>query len=225
MLRCFPPSQAAPPSPQCHPAEVSWRPAGLYNAMIAPLTPLSVKGFLWYQGESNSPHDRSPFYETLFGAMIGDWRGHFAQGNLPFLYVQISSYNSPHEDWGLVRDEQRRVLALTNTAMAVTLDVGLANNVHPSDKQTVGARLAAGARAMVYGEHIPYSGPAFRQATSETGADGATAMRVWFDHAEGLSFHGKPGGFEIAGSDHHFVPAQARVDGDTVLGSAPGIAH
>lgn len=213
------------PQPQWHPAEVSWRPAGLYNAMIAPFTPLSVKGFLWYQGESNTPHDRSPFYETLFSAMIGDWRAHFAQGNLPFLYVQISSYSSPGEDWGLVRDEQRRVLELTNTAMAVTLDVGLAHNVHPSDKQTVGARLAAAARSMVYGENIPYNGPTFRQATSETGADGATAMRVWFDHADGLSFHGAPGGFEIAGADHRFVPAEVHVEGNTVLVHAKGIQH
>jgi sialate O-acetylesterase len=109
--------------------------------------------------------------------------------------------------------------------MAVTLDVGLANNVHPSDKQTVGARLAAAARTMVYGEHVPYSGPAFRQATPETSADGTTAMRVWFDHADGLSFHGKPGGFEIAGADHHFVPADVRVEGDTVLASSSALHH
>ena len=101
----------------------SWLPAGLYNGMIAPLTPLTIKGFLWYQGETNSAHDRAPYYGRLFSAMIGDWRLHFAQGNLPFLFAQRSSFDSPEEDWGAVRDQQRRTLAVTNTAMVVTLDV------------------------------------------------------------------------------------------------------
>ena len=105
--------------------------------MIAPLVPATIKGFLWYQGETNSALDRAPYYKTLFSALIGDWRSHFAQGNLPFLYVQISSFNSPDEDWGAIRDAQRRTLDVANTAMAVTLDIGNATNVHPSDKQTV----------------------------------------------------------------------------------------
>jgi sialate O-acetylesterase len=214
------------PSHPWHPYETSWLPAGLYNGMIAPLVPLSIKGFLWYQGETNSSHDRAPEYETLFASLIGDWRSHFAQGNLPFLYVQISSFNSPGEDWGLVREEQRRVLRVANTAMAVSLDVGLADNVHPPDKQTVAARLALAARGLVYDESIIYSGPAFREATTELLPDGTTAMRVWFDHAEGLNFKGKaPSGFELAGDDHRFVPAVAQLHGETVLVSAPGLAH
>ena len=210
-----------PPHPW-HPYETSWLPAGLYNGMIAPLTPMTIKGFLWYQGETNSSPDRAPFYHSLFSALIDDWRSHFAQGNLPFLFVQISSFNSPGEDWGLIREQQRRTLDVAGTAMAVSLDVGSPNNVHPPDKQTVGARLALAARAVVYGEATPYSGPAFRQATQQILPDGKVAMRVWFDEAEGLSFHGKPvSGFELAGSDHIFVPAEAHIEGESVIVSSP----
>ena len=209
-----------------HPYETSWMPAGLYNAMIAPFTPLTIKGFLWYQGETNSSQDRAPFYGALFGGMIEDWRTHFQQGNLPFLYVQISSFYSPGENWGLVRDQQRRVLGVANTAMAVSLDVGLADNVHPPDKQTVGARLALAARDMVYGEKLPYEGPLFREASTELNPDGSTSVRAWFDHANGLTFRGNPaGGFEIAGADHHFAPADAHIEGSTVVVSSKTVQH
>lgn len=205
-----------------HPEELSWLPAGLYNGMIAPFIPETIKGFLWYQGETNSGPGRAPYYRTLFPALIADWRAQFAQGDLPFLFVQISSFNSPGENWGIIRDAQRRTLSVANTAMVVTLDVGLLDNVHPPDKQTVAARLALEARATVYGESTPANSPLFRQATTELAADGSTAMRVWFDHGEGLSFRGKPAfGFELAGADHVFVPAEARVDGTSVLVSAP----
>jgi sialate O-acetylesterase len=214
------------PSHMWHPFETSWLPAGLYNGMIAPFTPMTLRGFLWYQGETNSSYDRARFYGTLFSALIGDWRMHFAQGNLPFVFAQISSFSSPGEDWGLVREMQRRTLGVANTAMAVTLDIGLADNVHPPDKQTVGARLALDARRTAYKENVDWSGPAFREATTETAPDGHESMRVWFDHADGLSFHGKPaGGFELAGEDHHFVAAQAVVEGDTVLVTAPQLVH
>ena len=210
-----------------HPDETSWSPAGLYNGMIAPFIPMSIRGFIWYQGETNSAPGRAPYYHTLFSSLIRDWRMQFAQGNLPFFFVQISSFNSPAEDWGHVRDAQRRTLQLANTAMAVTLDVGLADNVHPPDKQTVGHRLALAARHMVYGEaDLPYASPLFRQATTELEPDGATALRVWFDHAQGLTARGAPiDAFEIAGADHHFVPAQARIDGQTVLVSASAVPH
>jgi sialate O-acetylesterase len=151
---------------------------------------------------------------------------HFAQGELPFLFVQISSFDSPGEDWGQVRDAQRRTLSVANTAMAVTLDVGLAENVHPPDKQTVAARLALAARDMAYGERLAYQSPLFRQATTELESNGSVAMRVWFDHAEGLSTRGKPDtSFELAGADGRFVAAQAKVEGETVLVSAPAVAH
>jgi sialate O-acetylesterase len=209
------------PSHAWHPNPASWMPSGLYNGMIAPLTQYSIKGFLWYQGETNSSHDRAPYYHQLFEALIDDWRQHFAQGDLPFLYAQISSFNSPGEDWATVRDAQRRTLSLRNTAMAVTLDRGLADNVHPPDKQTVAARLALAARAVAYHEAVPYQSPLFREATSEPGA-----LRVWFDHAEGLSSKGGPlTGFEVAGSDHRFMPAEATIDGSTIIVKNAALGH
>jgi sialate O-acetylesterase len=214
-----------PPHPW-HPDETSWTPAGLYNGMIAPLTPLAVRGFIWYQGETNSAHERAPYYETLMNGLIGDWRMHFAQGNLPFFYVQISSFNSPGEDWGRVRDTQQRTLEVANTAMAVTLDVGSPNNVHPPDKQTVGHRLALAARHLVYGEDVPYASPLFREATVELQPDGSTALRVWFDYAQGLTTHGGPStAFEVGGADRHFVPAVAKIEGETVVVSASAVPH
>jgi len=209
-----------------HPDETSWSPAGLYNGMIAPLVPATIKGFLWYQGETNSAPDRAPYYKALFSALVGDWRSHFAQGNLPFLYVQISSFNSPGEDWGAVRDAQRRTLDVANTAMAVTLDIGNPTNVHPSDKQTVAARLALAARTVAYGESVVSTGPLYREATSELGSNGTFSLRVWFDDAQGLTAKGKPlTAFELAGADRRFIPATARIDGDTVLVNSPQIPH
>lgn len=214
------------PNHPWHPYETSWLPGGIYNGMIAPLAPMTIKGFLWYQGETNSSPERAPFYHSLFSALIGDWRQQFGQGNLPFMFVQISSFTSPGENWGLIREQQRRTLDVANTAMVVTLDVGQADNVHPPDKQTVGMRLALAARSKIYGESVPFSGPAFREATPLLQPNGSMAMQVWFDHAEGLSFHGKPSsGFELAGPDHKFIPAEARIQGGTVLVSAPTLLN
>jgi sialate O-acetylesterase len=202
-------------TPEQHPWQPPvepWAAASLYNGMIAPVTPLGIRGVIWYQGEANTGLERAPLYQRLFSAMIGDWRRQFAQGNFPFLFVQISSYeSSPEEDWGMVRDAQRRTLSVTNTAMAVTLDVGDANNVHPADKQTVGHRLALAARALSYGEDVHHSGPLFRQATTEGGG-----MRVYFSSADGkLAVRGGTlQGFELAGADHHFVAATAKIDPD-----------
>lgn len=182
--------------------------------MVAPFTGYGLKGVIWYQGETDSDPRRAPHYEALFEALISDWRRDFAQGDLPFLYAQISSFDLPKETWGRVRDAQRRALRLRATAMAVTTDVGDANNVHPSDKQTVAARLVLAARAVAYGEPVAYSPPLYRQVTAEP----AGGLRVWFDDANGLTTRGAPArGFEIAGQDHRFAPATARVEGDTVV--------
>jgi sialate O-acetylesterase len=226
--------QAHQPAPKhpWHPSEGSWLPAALYNGMIAPLTPYSIKGFLWYQGETNSSPERAPFYASLFPALIADWRAQWQQGNLPFLYVQISSFHSDGEIWGMIRDAQRRTLSVANTAMAVSIDVGETNNVHPADKQTVAARLALAAHGMVYHDGANFAGPLFRKATTESGG-----MRVWFDNASGGVHIGRPSqagtslsvnfesAFEVAGEDHKFSPAHAVVDGETVLVSSPAVLH
>jgi len=208
------------PSHPWHPEPSSWIPAGLYDGMVAPFTPYTIKGFLWYQGETDSAPDRVGLYAKLLPTLIADWRRHWQQGNLPFLFVQISSFESPAENWGLIRDSQRRSLDVANTAMAVTLDIGERDNVHPSDKQTVGARLALAGRALAYGETaLEFQGPVYRQTTRE-----GTSLRVWFDHAEGLHSNGSAlRGFEVAGSDGHFVPAAASVQGAAVVVSSPEV--
>ena len=208
-----------PPNHAWHPDPRSWAPAGLYNGMVAPAVQFPIKGVIWYQGESNSVADRAPLYEKVFSALISDWRMHWHEGNFPFLFVQISSFRStPAEIWPIIREAQRRTLALADTAMAVTIDVGDPGNVHPADKQTVGARLALGARAVAYHEKVEYSGPMFRQATINNGT-----VRLWFDHASGglVARGGDLQGFEVAGADHHFSNATARIDGDSVLVMAP----
>lgn len=154
-------------------------------------------------------------YSKVFPKLISDWRAHWREGDFPFLYVQISSFKSNStETWPIIREAQLRTLALTNTGMAVTIDIGNPDNVHPANKQAVGDRLALAARAIAYGEHIEYSGPLFRQTSTEN-----SGIRVWFDHVDGglVAKGGELQGFEIAGEDHHFVPATARIDDQTVL--------
>lgn len=200
----------------------SWEPAWLYNGMIAPAIGFPIKGVIWYQGETNTPFERALTYQRIFTALISDWRKQWQEGNFPFYYVQISSYtsNPAAEDWAAVREAQRRTLSLANTAMAVTIDIGNPDNVHPSDKQDVGHRLALAARALTYGEQVEYSGPIYRQASNE-----GSRIRVWFDHASsGLVAKGGPlTGFEIAGKDKKFVPATTRIDGQSVVLSNPDV--
>jgi sialate O-acetylesterase len=201
----------------------AWVPGTLFNAMIAPYTRFAIKGVLWYQGETDSDAKRAPYYARVFPALISDWRQQWGQGDFPFLFVQISSFHSTAAGWPTVRDAQRRTLSLRHTGMAVTLDVGTPENVHPPDKQTVAHRLALAARAGVYGEDVEYSSPEFLQATSEP-----NAMRVWFTHAEELTSHDQEvGGFEVAGDDHNFVPATAKIEkvgeSNTVVVSSPKV--
>ncbi len=198
----------------------SWRPGGLYNGMIAPLSPLRIKGFLWYQGESDWEVLGGRLYGRLLPALIADWRRAWKQGNLPFLYAQTSTSGSKPLGWPPVREGQRRALSVANTGMAVTTDIGDPENVHPANKQDVGLRLALIARAIVHGQPVEFSGPAYRE-TSRRG----NGLRVWFDHAEGMTAKGgNLGSFEIAGADHQFVPATAEIQGTSVLVSSPQIA-
>lgn len=205
-----------------HADPTAWAPGGIFNGMVAPETAYSIKGVIWYQGESNSLRALAPMYQRVFRVLIADWREKWHEGDFPFLFVQLSSFEpSASEDqiWGLIREAQRRALSLTNTAMAVSLDVGLSDNVHPPDKQTVGHRLALAARGLVYHEPIEYSGPLFRRATPE-----GSYMRVWFDHDEGLASRTTVvQGFEIADDDHHFVPATAHLVDGSVTVSSPRV--
>jgi len=212
-----------PPNHPWHPEPASWAPAWLYNGMVAPQTPYAIKGVIWYQGESNSRLSFAPLYGRIFPALIADWRRQWREGDFPFLFVQISSFTSDAtEAWANIREAQRRSLSVANTGMAVTIDIGDPDNVHPADKKTVGARLALAARALAYGENVEYAGPMFRQATPE-----GDTVRVWFDHtARGLSAKGAaPEGFEVAGPDGRFVPAAARIDGQTVVVGSPQVAE
>ena len=198
-----------------------WEPAGLYNAMIAPLVPFGIKGALWYQGESNAAASRAPLYGREFQAMIRDWRKAWGEGDFPFLFVQLANYKA-NPFWPDIREAQRQTLSLANTGMAVTIDVGNPTDIHPTNKQDVGLRLALAARAMVYGEKIEYSGPTLRTAARD-----GSAMRLWMDHAAGLNAKGGGAlrGFEIAGANKQFVPAEARIDGGNVVVSASGVAE
>jgi sialate O-acetylesterase len=185
-------------------------PSVLYNAMIAPLVPYALRGVVWYQGESNVHRERQ--YRTLFPAMIADWRSAWGQGDFPFLFVQIA----PHRDMTPeIREAQLLAWQRTpNTAMAVTMDCGDANDIHPTRKQPVGARLALAARALAYGERLEYSGPVF----AALNIDGRKAT-LRFTHLGGglLAKGGTLKGFTIAGADKVFHPAQAKIRGKTVV--------
>jgi sialate O-acetylesterase len=199
-------------------------PTVLFNGMIAPYTNYTIKGAIWYQGESDRDvANRWLYYSRVFPALIQDWRKQWGEGEFPFLYVQISSYGKG-DGWGNVRDAQRRTLELVNTGMAVTLDVGNPTNIHPPDKQTVGARLAQSALGMVYGKKVETASPMFEQATTE-----GASIRAWFSHSEGLrSPDAEIGDFEVAGENRKFVPATVKIekigDRETVLATAPGVA-
>jgi len=203
-----------PPQKPARPAPKNSRPACLYNAMIAPLQPYAIAGVIWYQGESDAA--RGDEYQRLFPALIRNWRSSWQQGEFPFLFVQIA----PHEK---MTPEIREAQLLTwqrvpRTGMAVTTDVGDERNIHPTRKEPVGARLALSARAVAYGEKLEYSGPVF--ASMKLEADRAILS---FTHVGGglVVRDGELRGFTMAGEDGTFVPAQAAVDADKVVVSAP----
>ena len=208
------------PAHPWHPDPMSYAPAGLFNGMIAPLTKMSIKGVIWYQGETNSKLDRAAVYGRGFPAMIADWRQQWGQGDFPFLFVQISSFRSnAYEAWGVLRDAQRRTLAVRNTGMAVTIDIGNPTDVHPTDKETVGHRLASLAEVIAYDKKENASGPLFQRADVE-----GAGIRVRFTSKD-LVCKEQCAGFEIASDDHHFVPADATVQGDSLWVSAGTVVH
>ena len=198
------------------------QPASLYNAMIAPLIPYPIAGVIWYQGENNASRNQGYEYRRLFRTMIEDWRTKWGVGAFPFLFVQLANYARAAEEseWPELREAQTMALGLIHTGMAVTIDIGESQDIHPKNKQDVGTRLALAARAVAYGDDdVVYSGPIFRQVTSEDGK-----LRLWFDHVGG-GLVGKGGldGFQIAGPDGRFHAAQAKIDGSTLVVSSPHV--
>lgn len=202
-------------------------PTGLYNTMVAPLINYRIKGFLWYQGETNT--SRAKEYALLLPALISDWRNKWNQGTLPFLYVQLANfmevrYLPAESEWAELRFSQMKALSVPNTAMAVTIDAGEWNDIHPLDKSTVGERLALAAKNLAYNnDTIVYSGPVIRKVTSE-----GNRLVLEFDHrGSGLTARG--GGeierFEVAGRDRKFVWADAVIEDDHVVVQSSEIAE
>ena len=186
--------------------------------MIMPLIPYAIRGAIWYQGESNA--GRAYQYRTLFPAMINDWRRSWGQGDFPFLFVQLANFReiqpTPVDStWAELREAQLMTLSLPKTAMAVIIDIGEADDIHPKNKQDVGHRLALGALAIAYNRDVTYPGPIYESMTVE-----GNKVRLSFKYIGGrLVANGdeKLKGFAIAGQDRKFVWAEAKIDGNTVV--------
>jgi len=208
-----------------NPPDPNTRPGGLYNGMIAPLIPYGIRGVTWYQGETNA--GRAFEYRKLFPAMIRDWREHWGEGDFPFLFVQLANFGErkpePGESaWAELREAQSMTLSLPNTAMAIIIDIGEANDIHPKNKQDVGKRLALAALGMVHGKELVWSGPTYKSMKAE-----GKKVRVSFDHVDG-GLEAKGGelkGFAVAGEDRRFVWANAKIEGENVVVWSDGVEN
>lgn len=204
------------------PSQDQHNPTVLFNGMIRPVIPFAIRGVIWYQGESIVGGSTGvALYPQVQSTLIHDWRQLWGEGNFPFYIVQLAGQeaasNSP-----LVRQAQASVLSLPNTGMAVTTDIGEAKNVHPHNKQDVGNRLARIAMANVYEKKIEFSGPVYDSMKIE-----GNSIRVEFTHTNGelVAKDGEPlKWFEIAGADMNFLPAEAKIDGDSVVVSNPQVS-
>jgi len=199
-----------------------WVPAGLFHGMVAPLTPFAIKGVLWYQGEGNAGQ---PSYEQKLTALIQDWRAAFGQGDFPFYLVQLAGFGPlpavpGNSSWALTREIQARVAStVPNSGVAVAIDRGELRDIHPPNKRDVAERLAAVALAKAYRMDVPCEGPTYASMAVER-----DTVRLSFTHAAGLKSLGSaPAGFAIAGADRRFYWAQARLDGENVIVSAPEV--
>ena len=203
-------------------------PANLYNAMIAPLLPYAIKGAIWYQGESNT--GQSVEYRTLFEDMITDWRQRWGEGDFPFLFVQLAKFMAPNGAFAELRNSQLRTLELPNTGMATAFDIGSQTDIHPKDKYDVGIRLVLAARHVAYGETLVYSGPIFDKIAingdkvtvnfTQIGGGLIIGTAPWVT-AEAVAIPSTSlVGFTIAGADNKWVPADATIDGNTVVVSS-----
>lgn len=199
--------------------------ASLYNGMIHPVVPYAIKGFLWYQGESNA--GRSQQHHFTFKGLIKDWR-RIWKADLPFYFVQLSSYGSnnyshPGSNWAEMRESQTAALSLPNTGMAATIDIGNPADIHPRNKKDVGYRLALNALAKTYGVSTSYRGPVVKSQQ----VDGKRIILSFDNAAGGFEIkdpYGYIRGFEVAGSDQQFHFAKATIDGDKIIVSSEEVA-
>jgi len=201
--------------------------------MIAPVVPFSIKGAIWYQGESNA--GRAKQYRTLFADMIQNWRQDWAEGDFTFLEVQLAPFDKSKKrpleviaakpedsEWAELREAQLLTTKkLPNVGMAVITDLGEKDDIHPRKKEPVGARLALAGRAIAYGDKIEYSGPIYKSMKVR---DQTSVLS--FDHADGLeSRDGELTGFAICGPDKKFVWGKAEIKGNQVLVSSPAVTR
>ena len=203
-------------------------PANLFNGMIAPIVPYAIRGAIWYQGENNAANDLAKLYAIQLSLMIQDWRQRWDEGNFPFAWVQLPNFHprttnvveTNYNNWCVVREGMLETLAVKNTGMAITVDVGEANNIHPKNKQAVGHRLALWALAQVYGHDIPYSGP-LPEGQKIKGEE----IILSFKHTDGglVAKDGALKGFALAGAEHRWVCANARIEGNKVIVSSHDI--
>jgi sialate O-acetylesterase len=201
------------------PISMQNEPSGLYNTMVAPVKNYRIKGILWYQGETNTGKPQE--YEKLLPALMTDWRNKWQQGPLPFIYAQLPNfmevkYLPSESQWAELRYSQLKSLSVPNTAMAVTIDAGEWNDIHPLEKKIIGERLALAARKLAYGnDKIEYSGPIFKSISKE-----GDRISIEFDHT-GSGLIVKGGGelnyFSVAGSDRKFVWAEAKIIDNHVI--------
>lgn len=203
-----------------------WEPGFLYNAMIHPLAGYTIKGAIWYQGESNVGANQ--YYNELFEAMIEEWRKSWNQDDFPFLFVQLANFlqkrETPYDsDWARLQEAQTQTLSLTNTGMATIIDIGDANDIHPRNKHDVGKRLWLAAQKVAFGEQLVYSGPMYRGHTVE-----GNKIRIAFNHV-GSGLINKGGdeieGFAIAGADKEFHWAKAKIEDNQIVVWSDRVDH
>ena len=204
------------------PLQDQHNPTVTWNGMIHPIVPYAIRGVVWYQGESvigGTAGDK--LYPRVMEALVTSWRKAWNEGDFPFYVVQLAGQDAASNN-PVIRESQAAVLSLPNTGMAVAIDIGEKKAVHPKDKQDVGDRLSRIALANVYGKAIEYSGPVYESMAVEGGA-----IRIKFSHLGGglVAKDGELKTFVIAGADGKFVPAVAKIDGDTVVVSSPDVAQ
>ncbi len=192
---------------------------GLFNGKIAPLIPYAIRGAIWYQGEANSQDPKAPFYQAQLTLLAKDWRARW-NDEFAFAWVQLPNFTRAGEGWMIVREQMLNALGtIPNSGMAITLDIGDAKDIHPKNKQEVGRRLALWALGSVYEKDVPaISGPLIDTATAKEGK-----FVLTFKYAKGLQSKGDLSGFEIAAADGEWQPAEAKIDGETVIVSAKAV--